>query len=756
MEKEIKQEIFKALDRFRGRHPIRDTKLIELIVKTQGTDRLNNMLADEKLLKMLTNHYSFVAPTYILNFIYDIANNIRPKNHFDPRLTASSPLVHRKFEGAVGICQNQQDNELIRAIFLENPVQIIFGDPLIKIDEIKDNFDLITCFPPFGMRKERAEINRQVITEDYGTLILLKSASLLTEKGLGVYLMPNSFLFNQKTKDTVRSFGLSIDAVFAIPSGTFLPQTAMPANLIVISKQPKESTFVAEITQDERNQKTILENYAKRRDGKLLQLGAFVNIDQFTSFQALVSEREMQEMVKRMGFEPVRLSEIALEINALKTDNPDEVNHLPNTVYLPRVGNSPAVATPSTMKIKPKNYFQISLDSEKANASFVANYFNSPIGRKLRESLEVGAVIPSISKTSLSNCVLHLPDLNTQAELVELDSRIEQFSIRLDELKRSLWKQPKNRKVIAKELRSINQEGKLEHWIDTLPFPVSSILWRYYTTKDNSKKVEHLFHFFEGFSEFLSMIMLSAYVQDKEFYKHECQKWIDTDEKFKDWYLRANFGSWNVLTSRLSKATRQYLSDKDMKDMKEQCKNLYGQPSDEFLEMLTNKGIVNVLLEVADLRNKWKGHGGITSEEECKQRAAILEQKLNEIRKFIGDGFEETKMLSPTTSTYEDGIFYFNAKELVGARTPFNEISIQSLIPLDKKKLYLAHSNQSKPVELLPFIKYLESSDACYFYMSIESKGVRWVSYHFDKDPEITQPADNDLLNAFEFLKPQG
>lgn len=92
-------------------------------------------------------------------------------------------------------------------------------------------------------------------------------------------------------------------------------------------------------------------------------------------------------------------------------------------------------------------------------------------------------------------------------------------------------------------------------------------------------------------------------------------------------------------------------------------------------------------------------------------------------------------------------------RKLVGARTPFNEISIKSLIPLDKKKLYLAHSNQNKPVELMPFIKFVEVSDAVYFYTSIESKNVRWVSYHFDKNPEITQPADNDLFRAFEFLK---
>jgi len=164
----------------------------------------------------------------------------------------------------------------------------------------------------------------------------------------------------------------------------------------------------------------------------------------------------------------------------------------------------------------------------------------------------------------------------------------------------------------------------------------------------------------------------------------------------------------------------------------------------------------NILKDASNLRNKWKGHGGITNEEKYKQQLTTLEQQLNKLRELISDGFEETRILSPGMSSYEDGVFTFNAKELVGARTPFNEISINSLIPLDKSKLYLAHSGQNKPVELLPFIKFMEDSNALYFYTSIESQSVRWVSYHFEKVPELNQPADNDLFRAFDFLKGNG
>ncbi|MCK5630701.1 MAG: hypothetical protein KAI26_08825, partial [Nanoarchaeota archaeon] len=541
-------------------------------------------------------------------------------------------------------------------------------------------------------------------------------------------------------------------AVISIPSGAFAPLTSISSNLVVFSKKHTDKTFVAEITPDKRTNKIVFDNYKNRREGKAIQLGTLVDFDSFTSLQALVSEKEMQEMVKRIGYPPISLTEIALKINILKTDISDEVNNLPNSIYLPKVGNSPVVTNPSAMKIKPKKYYQIHLNTEKAIADFVANYLNSPIGKKLRESMGVGSVILQIPISQLSNCTLYLPDLQTQSELIALDSKIEQFSLRLEELKRKLWRQPRSYKMIHKDLNSINQEEKLEYWIDTLPFPISSILWHYYATKDNNKKFEHLFHFFEALSEFFSMLMLSALVQDKEFYKQECHKWIETDDKFKEWYLRSTFGGWNKLTSRLAKATRVYLADKEKKDF---CKSLYGNPTEAYMNMLTSKGIVNILDEVAELRNRWKGHGGITSEEQTKQRVIKLEQHLNKLRKLIADGFEDTRIFTQMKGELDEDIFTLTGKVLVGAKSPLREKSVKSIIPLEKKKLYLTHTNQMKPVELLPFIKYVESSDACYFYTSIKHGDAWWVSYHFDKDPEITQPVDNELQKALNYLRVQ-
>ena len=749
---DIKSKIWSNLDRLRTTRNfsgLRDTRLLELIGASLGVEKLDSIFQDTELLSKLTNTHSITAPTYVFKFIEELIKTENKKSILDPWITLSSPSFYIQAENIFGTCINQTELETIKSLFKGKSQNIKLGDTLNELSKSKQIFDLILSFPPFGMRTQH--INGEKSPFDFATTLLLKCGDYLAQDGKLIFLVSNSFLMHDKGKEALNKQGLFVDAVFSIPSGAFAPITNITSNLILISKQSKVKTFVAEISQDDTTNKTILHTFKNQKEGRALQLGCFVDFLEFKSLNALISEKEMQELVKRIGYPPILLTEISKSINALKGENADEVEHLDNSIYLPKVGNSLVVASLSELKIKPKNYYQIQLDETKANAIYVANYFNTPVGKKLRESLEVGAVIPKISKSQLSRCVFFFPDLSTQAELIEIDSKIQQFTFRLEELRRNLWKRPKRYKLISKELKTINQEEKLENWIDKLPFPISSILWRYYATKDNSKKIEHLFHFFEAFSEFLSILMLSALVQDKKFYKAESHKWIDKDEQFQNWYLRASFGNWNMLTSRLSKAIRKYLSDKDKKEF---CKGLFGKPSEAFLSMITSKGIGHVLTEVGELRNKWKGHGGITSEEENNQRVITLEQKLNQLRKDIADAFEDARILSPIRSSYEEPIFTYNAKELIGARTPFNEITIKSLIPLDRKKLYLCNSEQTKPLELLPFIKFVEASNAIYFYTSIESKDVRWVSYHFDKKAELKQPADNELFKAFDFLKP--
>lgn len=57
--------------------------------------------------------------------------------------------------------------------------------------------------------------------------------------------------------------------------------------------------------------------------------------------------------------------------------------------------------------------------------------------------------------------------------------------------------------------------------IESLPFPIASILRLYEAKKNPRMKLAHLFHFFEALTEFLSVILLSPFIQNKGFYDQE-------------------------------------------------------------------------------------------------------------------------------------------------------------------------------------------------------------------------------------------
>jgi len=257
-------------------------------------------------------------------------------------------------------------------------------------------------------------------------------------------------------------------------------------------------------------------------------------------------------------------------------------------------------------------------------------------------------------------------------------------------------------------LGDIVNESATNQWFDILPAPLASILWRYSATNDNSQKVEQLLNFFEALAEFLVMLMASA-----------------LQEKVLDNCPKPTFGDWNSLINKLAKQTRDLMNAK-------QSNESFGNPSPEFLQFITNKQLWQLLEEVRIYRND-KARG-IISEIEHKNLVVSLETKLTTLRKYISTAFTDCRLIAATTITYSNNIFTCKVKELIGTRTPFNEVEIKSAIPLATDKLYLVHG-KNKPIELLPLIKYQQ--DACYFYNRIEGEKIRWVSYHYEQQAEI-------------------
>ena len=191
---------------------------------------------------------------------------------------------------------------------------------------------------------------------------------------------------------------------------------------------------------------------------------------------------------------------------------------------------------------------------------------------------------------------------------------------------------------------------------------------------------------------------------------------------------------------KLSKTIRKLL---DNSNDRIRCLDAFGNPDEEFLKILTNKTLFSVLDEVSSYRNLWKGHGGIAGQQKNKERLLQLEKNLSDIYGVISYRFDTCDLLSPEDSTLTAGVRYHNVKLLKGNKTPFEKKEIKTIVEMDTSKLYILHENQLKPIMLLPLICMRGSPEtqknACYFYNRMVGNDVRWVSYHFDKESDITE-----------------
>ena len=761
-------EIGKLMDQMRSNINVHRLDSLS-ILKEAKAQNISINLDQMRLLVMREGKTSglICRPDFIPAFIASYLKDSTPKTILDCWAGMGemlSPLV-QKFEPsvAIGINKLMSEHEAANLLHGDKTIDWKLGEPLQLLDEMDTRFDVVVGCLPIGCPPTSLTLswdnNLINLHDDLGNILLLKACQLLEPEGVGFFIVSSSFLREQRQRKVythLEQFGFFIDAALSLPRGTFAPVTQIESLLLIIRKQKPLRLFVGELKSDQTSN-VLLQNLKTRKRGKTLQLGTLVDSTSFRSFSTLVAEYEIKELAKGLGLSPTLLSKICTSINLPKRIEGEEFSDLPNAVYLPIIGRAPAVYSLFNLKIKPQNYIQLVLNPNNAIAEYVANFLNTALGQKIRESSVSGTFIPKINKSQLVNAAFYLPQIEIQSEIIGVQSIITDLSTQLETLQRKLWSHPQRYKETQKAVGSLNHVDDFVAWVESLPFPLASILWAYHADNNVKDKIDHLFLFFEALSQFTAVVMLSAYAAaDKAFYIKHSGAWREQDSKskYKDWVLKSTFGGWINLGRNLAKTTRTLKEDKNNK---ERLLELFGRPEHDFLEMLTNKEIFNELDEINKHRNEWKGHGGAANSQEYTRRLTLLESNLAKVRQVITNNWETALLLLPDSSKYNGGVYDYQVKAVKGTRTPFKKTMVKTLAPMDDEKLYLLHANQQTPVKLLPFIRMLASPEkeqnACYFYNRQDGKKVRWVSYHFDSQPEVYGPAE-EVTSAISLICP--
>lgn len=716
------------------------------------------------------------VPEWLAGVFCTLAKEVSPKTICDPWAGAGF-LVEALREACqpvqtLAFTKNQAEFELGKILVPEVSWQL--GEPLLLLDSLPQEFDVVASNLPWGAKshfplKAILPSGEAVeLADDLGNLILVATSMRLSSSGVGLFVVTPSFFFKQQSIfHQFGELGLGMEAVLALPSGTFAPYTNISAYLVVIRRRPSTRMFVAQLSADTNTNTQVIANFRQGTEGGSLELGRFVDPAAFRGFEYLRASEAMTAAEKRFGVQASNLAELGDMKSGIKLGRPgDEFAFQPleNAIYVPLIGNSDVMESPDELTLKAQNYAQVVIDPSLSNAHFVAQFLNSEFGKELREQIKTG-FIPKLNKQTLRELRVFVPDLQTQWRMIEIETSItaEQNTVmalqnEITELRRELWGNPQSAPQVEKKIATLarrlaggikqHASESLDQWFETLPFPQASILraWQATPSQDFKTKYEHLLHFFEGTAEFVSVILLSAFNSNDAVFAPHRQKLTETMQKKNLSFNRATFGTWKLVVEYLGKQTRDLLNEngkepEDAKNDRALCADMFADPTLSLPDALSRKELAVIFSATNKMRNDWGGHGGVVGQEEAELRNQKLLAEVQKLREAIADTWAETQMIHALHCRPRRGVFENEVAVLMGSNNEFLKETRAMATWLDVERLYLSKKDSGKALKLLPLIQVNSSpqsaKNACYFFSRLERDGARFISYHHTDKPEL-------------------
>jgi hypothetical protein len=348
-------------------------------------------------------------------------------------------------------------------------------------------------------------------------------------------------------------------------------------------------------------------------------------------------------------------------------------------------------------------------------------------------------LLARVDVSALLEGTLYLPPLAEQMQAIEGSARLASIRAAADEYETALWDGTGDVAEIVSNIATINQEDRFEDWIETLPFPLASILWLHRAGGRSSReRYEVLLQFFEATAAFLATLHLSAFMASDDLWHQHGKKLSRKLTQQSMSFDRITFGTWKLVAEYLSSVCAKLIKDPGNGEV---WQRIYGTSNKMVLNMLTDAELRGVLQRANRIRNDW-GHGGAVSSQRAKQIDDELMELTYSLRSVFGRTWCGYELIQPKDARYKDGVHHYKVKRLMGTRSaPFEEVERESLQPLESDDLYLFDSASRHGLRLQPFVRVMPSpekqANACFIFSRRESKGHRFVSYHFEAESEI-------------------
>ncbi|MBL8002677.1 MAG: hypothetical protein JNL05_12025 [Flavobacteriales bacterium] len=728
----------------------------------------------------------WMVPELVIDVVGQLVNDHKPSYAVDPNpgIGALLGCVLRTVKGVRVTALSSSTDECILGGALLPEAQWVKGDIGKSLEALPSDPDLILAIPPMGAQigtikfQSRSGVHVD-LSKNAGYALMTLALDRLHPDGLGVFIVPASFFWAYDSAlHQIDKLAWSVEAALALPAGSFAPYTNLSAYIVLIRKQPIERMFVAALSTDAKTNEVILQNLRNKQEGGSLELGRFVSPDAFESITSLRAAEQIKAIQQRYQAPAVPLAKLAAEVVLGRPGEDFSFEDKPNTIYVPLIGNSDVVDSLDDLKLKVQNYAQVVIYSEVSKASFVARYLNTDHGRESRTSVQAG-IIPRLNKSSLGRIIVVVPDIKTQDALMDLEGRLaaEQnvvlgLQAELQAIQREVWSDPRTIEQGRVKLATLAERlspslkahtlDSLEAWYETLPFPLASILraWQAAPRKDHKTQHDHLQHFFEATAEFLSVILLSGFSANPQFFephKERLQRGLAGGRLSFD---KATFGTWKTVIDTLGKQLRQLLQDDGKKAEQAQadrelCKALFADSTLVLPRVLSKVELAGVISRTNKHRNDWLGHRGVLGNDVAAMRNEVLLTELQLLREAMEDLWGHVQLIQANHCVPRRGVFENELAILKGSNSEFLKETRAMGTWLDVERLYIWSQGDAGALKLIPLMHIGSSPpsarNACYFFNRIEKTGVRFVSYHYAEVPEVTD-AFEDAKAAIESL----
>lgn len=292
---------------------------------------------------------------------------------------------------------------------------------------------MILTHPPLGARSKKAVKGALGISSTSTCcLFLQKIVAQLSSSGRGAVVVAGEFFNSRSDFVELRAFlekNMLLKSIIELPSNAF-EFTSLKAYVLILDrtwnsrdvlyyKKDSNETY-EEVISFLKSKKTSLKSFVKSLDDS----------DGYVRPQQLIVEREIAEReAVYSDFEEYQMSDdtVFKKIISINAKDFDNLVESAETVYLLVIGNSDVVLAKESMRLKPQNYFQVTLNTSIISREYFAFFVKTDLGKSLLGLCLVGvSTIPRLNIHNLKRIMkIYAPSLESQKQIVEVDKLIK-------------------------------------------------------------------------------------------------------------------------------------------------------------------------------------------------------------------------------------------------------------------------------------------------------------------------------------------